>query len=96
MSGESYRFEGREYVVSIGDDGMRGYVIAIRRVGKPYYSVMIDGLTKEEASKLVRILKGMKPTCIDCWVDFVFFSEDLNGKHAQEFIEKRLEWVMGL
>jgi len=94
MSGVSFEFRGREYIVSIGDDGMRGYVFTVSRIGRPYYSVVIDGLTKEEAHKLVRILRGMKSICIDCWVDFVFFSEDLNGKHAQEHFEDRLNWVI--
>jgi len=94
VSNVSLEFKGRRYIITIGDDGMRGYVFTISKVGKPYYSVIIDGLTKEEVDKLVRILRNMEPKCIDCWVEFVFFSEDLNGKHAQEHFEKRLEWVI--
>jgi len=94
VSNVSYEFKGRRYIITIDDDGMRGYVFTISKVGRPHYSVIIDGLTKEEAEKLVRILKNMKPICIDCWVEFVFFSEDLNGKHAQEYFEDRLNWVV--
>ncbi len=88
------RFEGREYTITISDDGMRGYVFVVSKAGRPHYSIIIDGLTKQEAEKLVRVLRGMKPVCIDCWVDFVFFNGDLNGKHAQEHFENRLEWVV--
>jgi len=94
VSNVSLEFKGRRYIITIGDDGMRGYVFTISKVGKPYYSVIIDGLTKEEVDKLVRILRNMEPKCIDCWVEFVFFSEDLNGKHAQEYFEDRLNWVV--
>ena len=94
MSNESFEFKGRKYTITIGDDGMRGYVFVVSKVGRPYYSVVIDGLTKEEAHKLVGMLRSMKPICIDCWVDFVFFSGDLSGKHAQEHFEDRLNWVI--
>jgi len=94
MSGVSFEFRGRRYIITIDDDGMRGYVFTISKVGRPWYSVMIDGLTNEEAEKLVRLLRNMEPRCIDCWVDFVFFSEDINGKHAQEYFEDKLNWVI--
>ena len=94
MSSESHRFEGREYIVSIAEGGVDDYVFTVGRKNRPWFSIIIDGLTKKEAEKLVRVLRGMKPVCIDCWVDFVFFSEDLNGKHAQEHYEDRLNWVI--
>jgi len=94
MSNEPYRFEGRVYTITISEEGTDNYVFTVGRKNRPWYSVIIDGLTKQEAEKLVRVLRGMKPMCIDCWVEFVFFSEPINGKHAQEYFEKRLEWVI--
>jgi len=94
VSNESYKFEGREYIVSIAEESTDNYVFTVGRKNRPWFSIIIDGLTKQEAEKLIRVLRGMKPVCIDCWVDFVFFNEDLNGKHTQEHFEKRLEWVI--
>ena len=94
MSGDSFEFKGREYTITVSEEGMGNYIFTVSRVGRPWFSIVIDGLTKQEAEKLVRVLRGMKPVCIDCWVDFVFFNEDLNGKHAQEHIEDRLNWVI--
>ena len=94
MSNGLHRFEGRKYIVSISEESTDNYVFTVGRKNRPWFSIIIDGLTKQEAEKLIRVLRGMKPVCIDCWVDFVFFNEDLNGKHTQEHFEKRLEWVI--
>jgi len=88
------RFEGREYIVSIAEGGAGDYVFTVGRKNRPWFSIIIDGLTKEEAEKLVRVLRGMKPVCIDCWVDLVFFNEPISGKHAQKHYEDRLNWVI--
>ena len=94
MQWETVMFMGNEYIVSIDDGGMRGYVLTVSRVGKPYYLVMIDGLTKEETDEITKVLKNKEPRQVDDWVDCVFFSEPIAGKHAQEIFEDRLKKAM--
>jgi len=94
MYWETVMFMGNKYIVSIDDGGMRGFIFTVSKVGVPLNLVIIDGLTKEEADKIIKALKSKEPKQIDDWVDCVFFSEPIAGKHAQEIFEDRLKKAM--
>ena len=86
---------GKKYVVFISWDGVCGsnsgiFVIHNKETGGV---VTIDGLSEYEVRKLYTLLSNVKD--IDEWVNTTFeMDKPINGKHAQEYFEDRLNKVI--
>jgi L-fucose mutarotase/ribose pyranase (RbsD/FucU family) len=82
-------FYGKRYMVIVTSDGAFGIYDRVedRNV------ITIDGLSDEEVMRLIFKLDDV--TDIDEWVDTTFeMDKPINGKHAQEYFEDRLNKVI--
>jgi stress response protein SCP2 len=91
MYWETVIFMGSEYMVTIDHEDTGDYTFEVYKVGNTWSSITIEGLSKEEIDEIIKALKGKEPKQVDDWVDCVFFSKPIAGKHAQEIFEDRLK-----